>query len=260
MRVLGGKARDAVERVREGSGARAATMGVTGTAEMGPVQALDHVCSQKLPGTPGEEPEEEALESIGEVLQRITPESLGLEKRAKLARGERPVASAMGALGLGETGITCQHVNGGDRYSIDIFCIPKGKRLPLHDHPGMNVFSMLVYGRARVRSFDWKNEPATNGGEAQEAEQVRDEVVEEGTTLLLHPRRCGNLHEFTAVTTCAFLDVLTPPYDVSGNRECTYYEEQSLGDGKIALKVASPPPDFRVSSEAYCGEPPLVHP
>ncbi|RWV92471.1 hypothetical protein GW17_00045147 [Ensete ventricosum] len=42
-------------------------------------------------------------------------------------------------------------------------------------------------------------------------------------TSVLYPAAGGNLHCFTAVTSCAVLDVLGPPYDEEEGRACTYY-------------------------------------
>ncbi|KAE8678213.1 Plant cysteine oxidase 2 [Hibiscus syriacus] len=44
-------------------------------------------------------------------------------------------------------------------------------------------------------------------------------------TSVLYPTTGGNIHEFTAVTPCAVLDVMGPPYSKDDGRDCSFYKD-----------------------------------
>ena len=72
--------------------------------------------------------------------------------------------------------------------------------------------------------------PRSTAVKARAAELVHDMRLDApAAPLILRPNSGGNVHEFTAVTACAMLDVLAPPYDPYGRRPCTYYQKQEGG-------------------------------
>ncbi|KAF6169078.1 hypothetical protein GIB67_038575 [Kingdonia uniflora] len=153
-----------------------------------------------------------------------------------------------------------------------IFCLPTSSVIPLHDHPGMTVLSKILYGSMHVKAYDWV-EPAciqrTSGFQVRLAKLALDKVLTAPChTSVLYPKSGGNVHCFTAITPCAMLDVLAPPYRESAGRRCTYYHDYPYSafptrkgaeicdgeeDSYVWLKEIDTPGDLYMRTGEYTG-------
>uniref|UniRef100_A0A7S3ESC5 Uncharacterized protein n=1 Tax=Haptolina ericina TaxID=156174 RepID=A0A7S3ESC5_9EUKA len=73
----------------------------------------------------------------------------------------------------------------------------------------------------------------------------------------------ANIHAFTALSDCAVLDVLMPPYGDEAERDCHYFEEiaaegEATGLGTRLLRSIAPPASLDIRRGEYCG--PIVQP
>nr|ABV22263.1 conserved hypothetical protein [Karlodinium veneficum] len=133
-------------------------------------------------------------------------------------------------------------------FEVVVLIVPAGEAIPLHDHPGMTVVSKVLHGKLDVKSY--------NGTDTSQAVPLSmiDRIRGRGTTQLhcctpsrqLVTSSCkvirlglvdGNIHSFQALENTAIFDVLTPPYDDSKGRFCSYYEERVNNDGSVTLEV-----------------------
>ncbi|XP_057437751.1 plant cysteine oxidase 2-like [Lotus japonicus] len=116
-------------------------------------------------------------------------------------------------------------------FSLCIFFIPEKGVIPLHNHPGMTVFSKLLLGQMHIKSYDWVV-PEASDNLLEQTTKLRlaklkaDNVFTAPCdTSVLYPTTGGNIHEFTAITPCAVLDVIGPPYSKEDGRDCSYYRD-----------------------------------
>ncbi|XP_072968671.1 plant cysteine oxidase 2-like [Typha angustifolia] len=227
------------------------------------VQTLFNTCKEVFAdGGAGTIPSQEDVRRLSSILDTLGPENVGLNPNLPFFRcieSERPPS------------ITYLHLYEDSKFSIGIFCLPKSAVIPLHNHPGMTVFGKLLFGSMHIKSYDWVDSESSEIVPPTEglclAKVKMDAVLKAPCqTSILYPASGGNMHRFTAVTPCAVLDVLGPPYSTPEGRVCTYYDDfpytNSPGDtvlhgevdGYAWLKArAEKPEDFTVGSAEYRG-------
>ncbi|XP_057737430.1 plant cysteine oxidase 3 [Arachis stenosperma] len=198
------------------------------------VQALYDHCNAIFSPSSTPPPSSQALHKLSSILDTVQPSDVGLsEETTDDDRGH-------GFFGINQLNraarwaqpITYIDILESDSFTMCIFCFPTSSVIPLHDHPGMTVFSKILYGSLHVKAYDWVEPPCTVESKGPGHPQVRlaklavDKVMTAPCeTSVLYPKHGGNLHCFTAVTPCAVLDILSPPYREDEGRKCTYYHD-----------------------------------
>ncbi|XP_027168149.1 plant cysteine oxidase 3 [Coffea eugenioides] len=198
------------------------------------IQALYDLCKKTFTSSGNLPPSSKATQKLCSLLDTIGPADVGLrDENQEDDRGH-------GLLGLNlfnrvdrwAQPITYVDIHEGDSFTMCVFCFPTSSVIPLHDHPGMTVFSKVLYGSLHVKAYDWVEPALVQKGKQAGHPTVRlaklavDKVLTAPcSTSVLYPKSGGNLHCFTAVTPCAVLDILAPPYLEAAGRKCTYYHD-----------------------------------
>lgn len=183
----------------------------------------------------------------------------------------------------GEAPVTYVDIWEDDHFSMSIFVLKPGTRLPMHDHPGMHGLIRVIHGQVNVFSYSVVEEKSrflssdivtrristgsrsryakvgwTCTAKLQSEAPLGDRVDVKSQPLLLTPT-VGNIHEIRTIDEpAAFFDILAPPYDrhdVPGEHPCHYYEDITAASmtpanahatstsGSVRELVCIPPPE-----------------
>ncbi|KAG6474415.1 plant cysteine oxidase 3-like [Zingiber officinale] len=162
-------------------------------------------------------------------------------------------------LGQAVREITYVHIHECQDFSIGVFCFPAGASLPLHDHPNMVVLTKVLYGSISVQSYDWVDSSSSSNSPRRSG---LARTVDDGCTLqssskvsVLFPKGGGNIHSITALSPCAILDVLAPPYSEQQGRSSSYYVSTPVPSlpGFSILEETGVPDDLHVVGATYLG-------
>ncbi|KAL1197329.1 Plant cysteine oxidase 3 [Cardamine amara subsp. amara] len=198
------------------------------------VQELYDLCKETFTGK-APSPASIAVQKFCSLLDSVSPADVGLEEEVQDDDRGYGVSGVgrFNRVGRWAQPITFLDIHECDTFTMCIFCFPTSSVIPLHDHPEMTVFSKVLYGSLHVKAYDWVEPPCIITQDkampgylpaARLAKLVSDKVITPQSELpVLYPKTGGNLHCFTALTPCAVLDILTPPYRESVGRTCSYY-------------------------------------
>lgn len=188
-----------------------------------PVQKLYLSCLDVFKG-PGTVPSSGDVQALCRILDNMKPEDFGLSKDLQFFK-PKPVVKAIPR-------VTYTTIYKCDNFSLCIFFLPTNAVIPLHNHPGMTVFSKLLLGTMHIKSYDFVDPVNSCQADTVPSSPSRLAMLKANTvftapcdTSVLYPTTGGNIHAFTAITPCAVLDVLGPPYSIEDGRDCTYYKD-----------------------------------
>jgi cysteamine dioxygenase len=123
--------------------------------------------------------------------------------------------------------VACTTIYQSDKFSICIFFLPANAVIPLHNHPGMTVFNKLLLGKVHIKAYDLVNSDDSLSSSQLKLASIKADGVFTAPcdTSVLYPTSGGNIHAFRAITPCAILDVMGPPYSKKDGRDCSYYRD-----------------------------------
>ncbi|KAK9068510.1 hypothetical protein SSX86_012624 [Deinandra increscens subsp. villosa] len=186
-----------------------------------PLQRLYMSCIDVFKGV-GTVPSPTDVQKLCRILDGMRAEDVGLSRNLQFFK----TSSISGVTPK----VACTTIYQSEKFSLCIFFLPANAVIPLHNHPGMTVFNKLLLGKVHIKAYDLvtsnNQDDSASPSQRKLAALKADSVFTAPCdTSVLYPTSGGNIHAFTAITPCAILDVMGPPYSKKDGRDCSYYRD-----------------------------------
>lgn len=186
-----------------------------------PLQRLYMSCIDVFKGV-GTVPSPSDVQKLCHILDGMMAEDVGLSRNLQFFKTRSTVGVT--------PKVACTTIYQSEKFSICIFFLPANAVIPLHNHPGMTVFSKLLLGKVHIKAYDLvsssNSDDSISSSQPKLASLKADGIFTAPCdTSVLYPTSGGNIHAFTAITPCAILDVMGPPYSKKDGRDCSYYRD-----------------------------------
>lgn len=159
---------------------------------------------------------EQEIQKLKQIAASINPQQLGIpDTSTKFLQKHQHLFTEYNPIGF-------IPVKEHHDYTLAVFILPPGSKIPLHDHPHMYVISRVLWGTLKVLGFDIVDSQQHARSNLSVTERHFDVIPRDGVKELTPDH--GNIHSFETDQWTAVLDILIPPYDDASGRDCTYYE------------------------------------
>ncbi|KAK9058751.1 hypothetical protein SSX86_023593 [Deinandra increscens subsp. villosa] len=200
-----------------------------------PLQRLYMACVDAFKGV-GTVPSPTDVQKLCSILDGMMAEDVGLSRNLQFFKTSRVVGEITPK-------VACTTIYQSEKFSLCIFFLPANAVIPLHNHPGMTVFNKLLLGKVHIKAYDLvtsnnsddsmpPSQSSNNSDDSMPPSQFKlASLKADGVftapcdTSVLYPTSGGNIHAFRALTPCAILDVMGPPYSKKDGRDCSYYRD-----------------------------------
>ncbi|KAK4478829.1 hypothetical protein RD792_014330 [Penstemon davidsonii] len=187
------------------------------------LQKVFSSCQEVFKG-PGTVPCPGDVQKLQHILDNMKPEDVGLNSDLRFFNIKSEVE--------GTPRVASATIDKCANFELSIFFLPANAVIPLHNHPEMTVFSKLLLGTMHIKAYDWVEPKPLDSNRSTSPSKCRLAKLTSNRTFtapsdasVLYPTSGGNIHEFRAITPCAVLDVIGPPYSKDDGRDCSYYKD-----------------------------------
>ncbi|XP_071690544.1 plant cysteine oxidase 2-like [Rutidosis leptorrhynchoides] len=188
-----------------------------------PLQRLYMSCIDVFKGV-GTIPSPAEVQKLRHILDGMTAEDVGLSSNLQFFKTKSmPEITPK---------VACTTIYQSEKFSLCIFFMPANAVIPLHNHPGMTVFNKLLLGKVHIKAYDLIDSSNSDVSISPSERQLKLASLKANGVFtapcdssVLYPTSGGNIHAFKAITPCAILDVMGPPYSKKDGRDCSYYRD-----------------------------------